>query len=317
MKKKKRVKEGNVVQFPGTVPHLEKQGREALEEKRFDDAVRFYTEALRFKTDQQEEIKMALLIAYYEGGMHDEGIDLSRAMLHAGEGHYFDVMDLHILMLIQKRRYKEVADTLSALLEEGLPADRYEHFAHLKALADRMGEKQQKEPLFETEETVQAKTMKLAELAALDASPYETELINIAGDPLEHPFIQTMVLGLLRDIGTAKNITVRKFQFEKNIIPAITDEAFNRPFFQTVLEKLEEKVGQENPALCKQAAELVKQQVFLLHPFDPEVSPENWAKAAIIKINSHYGHGDEVGEINAEIKKALAFMKELDEISAF
>lgn len=316
MKKKKRIKQGNIIQFPGTVPHLERQGRQALEEKRFDDAVRYYTEALRFETESREELKMALLIAYHEGGIYDEGINLSRSMLHAGEGHYYDVMDLHVLMLIQKRRYNEVADTLSALLEEGLPPDRYEHFAHLKALADRMSEKQHTS-LFKKEDSMQDKVMKMAELASLDASPYEKELINIVGDQTEHPFIQTMAFGLLREIGTIEKVTVRKLQLEKQVIPAVTDEAFARPFFITACKHLEEIAGQENPALCKQAMELLKQQVFLLHPFDPELPPETWAEAAYFKIEQLYQPDASTETIDPEVEKALAFMKELDEISAF
>lgn len=315
VKKKKRTKFGNVVQFPGTSAQLEQQGQQALEEKRFDEAIRLYTEALRFEEGRQEEIKMALLIAYHESGSHDAGIVLSREMLHAGEGHYFDVLDLHVLMLIQKRRYKEVADTLSVLLEEGLPPDRYEHFAHLKALTDRMSAKQQ-ESLFKAEDSIQDKMMKLAELSKFDAAPFEEELIHIAGDQAEHPFIQTVVIGLLREIGTAKNVTVRKFYFEKELIPAITDEAFNRPFFLEVIQHLEQTAGQNNPALFEQAVELIKQYQFLLHPFDPDVLPEKWAEAIILKIKQLY-EPVKMDEIDPDIEQALAFMQELDEISAF
>jgi hypothetical protein len=315
MKKKKRKRSGNVVQFPGTSARLEQQGQQALEEKRFDEAIRLYTEALRFEEGRQEEIKTALLIAYHESGSHDEGIKLSREMLHAGEGHYFDVLDLHVLMLIQKRRYKEVADTLSVLIEEGLPPDRYEHFAHLKALADRMSAKQQ-ESLFKAEDTMQDKMMKLAELAKFDAAPFEEELIYMAGDQTEHPFIQTMALGLLREIGTAKNVTVRKFHFEKKVIPAVTDEAFSRPFFLELMQLLEQTTGQNNPALFEQAVDMLKQYQFLLHPFDPDFSAAKWAEAAVVKVNQLY-EPVEINEIDPELHKALAFMKELDEISAF
>ncbi|MET1032612.1 hypothetical protein [Domibacillus tundrae] len=315
MKKKKRAKSGNVVQFPGTSARLEQQGQQALEEKRFDEAIRFYTEALRFEEGRQEEIKMALLIAYHESGSHDAGIDLSREMLRAGEGHYFDVLDLHVLMLIQKRRYKEVADTLSVLLEEGLPPDRYEHFAHLKALADRMSAKQQ-DSLFKVGDSIQDKMMKLSELAKFDAAPFEEELIHIAGDQTEHPFIQTVALGLLREMGTAKNVTVRKFHFEKKVIPAITDEAFNGPFFLEVMQCLEKTAGQNNPALFAQAVELTKQYQFLLHPFDPDISSEKWAEAIVLKINQLY-EPVEMNKIDPDIDQALAFMQELDEISAF
>ncbi|OLN23511.1 hypothetical protein BTO30_06005 [Domibacillus antri] len=319
MKKKKRIKQGNVIQFPGTVDHLDKKGQRALEEKRFDDAILHYTEALRFETDRTEELKMALLIAYHESGSYDEGIELSRDMLHAGEGHYFDVLDMHVLMLIQKKRYKEVADTLSALLEEGLPPDRYEHFAHLKALADRMSAKQQ-EPaaaLFSKDDTMQNKMMKLAELAAHDAAPYETELIHLLDDGSEHPFIQSMALGLLREIGTVQKVTVRKFHFEKEVIPVMMDEAFSRPFFKEAADHLEKTVGQENPALFAQVLDLVKQQLFLLHPFDPEQEPAVWAEAAVFRIETLYRSVNALSDMNPEVEKALLFMKELDEISAF
>ncbi|OMP67526.1 tetratricopeptide repeat protein [Domibacillus epiphyticus] len=319
MKKKKRIKKGNVIQFPGTSTHLEKEGQIALEEKRFDDAIRLYKEALRFETDRTEELKMALLIAFHESGSVDEGIELSREMLHAGEGHYFDVLDLHVLMLIQKKRFKEVADTLSALLEEGLPPDRYEHFAHLKALADRMTVKQYESAsaFLNKNETVQEKMMKLAELSTLDASPYERELINLLADPSEHPFIQSMALGLLTEIGSTQKVTVRKFHFEKEIIPVLTSEAFSRPFFKEAAAHLEETIGQENPVLFEQVMDLIKQQLFLLQPFDPDVEAAVWSKAAILHIESLYRSVDSSSTIDQEAAKALLFMQELDEISAF
>ncbi|WP_050181190.1 hypothetical protein [Domibacillus robiginosus] len=315
MKKKKRKKSGNVVQFPGTSARLQQQGQQALEKKRFDEAIRLYTEALRFEDEHQEDIKTALLIAYHESGSHDEGIELSRAMLHAGEGQYFDVLDLHVLMLIQKRRYKEVAETLSVLLEEGLPPDRYEHFAHLKALADRMSVKKE-EVLFKPSDFLQDKIMKLAELAKTDPAPFKEELIDRAGDKTEHPFIQTMAIGLLRDIGTAEKVWVRKFQLEKEIIPVMEGEAFSQPFFKEVIELLEETAGQNEPALFEQAVELARQYQFLLYPFDPPASIEQWAEAIAAKIKRLY-EMDSVKEVSAEMEAALLFMKELDEISAF
>lgn len=315
LKKKRIKKSGNVVQFPGTSARLQQQGQQALEEKRFDEAIRLYTEALRFDEGHQEEIKTALLIAYHESGNHDEGIELSRAMLHAGEGHYFDVLDLHVLMLIQKRRYKEVADTLSVLLEEGLPPDRYEHFAHLKALADRMSVKKE-ETLFKTDDSFQDKMMKLAELAKTDAAPFEKELIDRAGDQTEHPFIQTMALGLLRDIGTAERVLVRKFHFEKEVIPVMEGEVFSHPFFRGVIQYLEETAGQNDPALCEQAVELARQYQFLLYPFDPPASVEQWTEALVLKISRLYEMSS-TEEGTSEGEAALQFMKELDEISAF
>ncbi len=319
MKKKKRIKDGNVIQFPGTLGHLEREGQAALEEKRFGDAIRLYTEALRFETDRVEELKMALLIAYHESESYDEGIQLSRGMLHAGEGHYFDVLDLHVLMLIQKKCYQEVGDTLGVLLEEGLPPDRYEHFAHLKALADRMSTKQNSPAavLFQQEDTMQDKMMKLAELASPGASPYEKELIMMLANTKEHPFVQSMSLGLLREMGTAQNVTVRKFHFEKEVIPVLTDEVFSRPFYKETSAHLDQTIGQENPVLFEQAIELIKQQLFLMHPFDPEVEPSVWANAAVLHIESLYRSVSDLSNIDPEIGKALSFMKELDEILSF
>lgn len=315
MKRKNRKQSGNIVPFPGTSARLEQKGQQALEEKRFDEAIRCYSEALRFDDSRQEELKMALLIAYHESGSHEEGIELSRDMLLKGEGHYFDVLDLHVLMLIQRKRYKEVADTLSVLMEEGLPSDRYEHFAHLKALADRMSVKKET-VLFRPEDGLQEKMMKLAELGKTDAAPFEKELIQLVQNEAEHPFIQTIALGLLREIGTAEKITVKKVQREKELVPVLTDEAFQQPFFQSVMDGLDQSAGQDNPALYEQAAELVKQYQFLLHPFHPEVSPEKWVEAVLLKINAMYEQDAEKTE-DAEVAKALAVMKELDEISAF
>ncbi|WP_338750473.1 hypothetical protein [Bacillus sp. FJAT-52991] len=321
MKKKKWTRKGNVFVFPGTSEELIRKGREALEEKDYDQAVLYLKEALQYPLDEEDDVKMALLLALYESDQYEQALLLCKDMLHQGLGEYFDVLDVYILILMQQKQYQEIYTTLSALMEEKqLPEEKRENFERLLALSKKMKEAPpvEEKALFTGSESLRERTIKLMELVNQNIRPYKKDLEGLLKDPKTHPFVQTLILNVLKEHGVEQSTEVRKFYFHEQVVPAVLKDAFESEYFQEVIRLLEAQLSQMNPVLLEQARECVKRHFFLLYPFEPEdISPESWAEASLRLVQSYYdGEPMDEEETGKEISRSLALIKELDEISS-
>ncbi|WP_100402180.1 tetratricopeptide repeat protein [Bacillus sp. FJAT-42315] len=321
MKKKKWIKKGNIFIFPGTSEELIRKGREALEKKDYDQAVLYLQEALQYPLDEEDDVKMALLLALYESDQYDQALSLCKDMLNQGIGEYFDVLDVYILILMQQKQYEEIYTTLSALMEEKqLPEEKRENFEQLLLLSKKMKDSPpiEEKSLFTGSESLRERTIKLMELVNQNIRPYKKDLEELLKDPQTHPFMQTLILNVLKEHGIEQPTEVRKFYFHKQVVPAVLKDTFESEYFQEVIRWLEEQLGQTNPVLLEQVRECVKRHFFLLYPFDPEeVAPESWAEASLLLVQSYYEDGLlNENELGKEISRSLALIKELDEISS-
>ncbi|WP_203361581.1 hypothetical protein [Bacillus sp. REN10] len=320
MKKKKWIKKGNLFVFPGTAQELIRKGRVALEENDYNHAVLYLKEALQYPLEEEGDVKMALLLALYESGQDEQALSLCTDMLHQGIGEYFDVLDVYILILMQQKKYEEIYTTLSALMEEKqLPEAKRENFERLLALSNKMKQapSTKETRLFSGQESLQEQTMKLMELVNQNIHPYKRELAALLKDAATHPFVQTLVLNVLKEHGVEQLTEVKKFSFHQQVVPAMLKDVFENPYYQEVIHLLEEQLSQTNPVLLEQAKEYVQRHFFLLYPFEPEdVSPESWVKASLCLLQSYYEEAPDEGELDKEVSRSLAFMKELDEISS-
>ncbi|WP_100331759.1 tetratricopeptide repeat protein [Bacillus xiapuensis] len=321
MRKKKWTKKGNVFIFPGTAEGLVRKGRASLEEKDYEKAVLYLTEALEYPLVEEEEVKMALLLALYESARYEEALALCKEMLHKGLGEYYDVLDLYILILMEQKRYDVIVSTLSALIEEKqLPEEKRENLERLFQLSKKLmkaPENAEAKPLFTSGDSLREQTLKLVELTNANIHPYKKELFLMLENPQTHPFLQTLALNVLKEHGVDQLLDVRKFYFHKKVIPSMLEDVFDGSFYEEVIRLLEAKLAQENPVLMEQAREMVKRHFFLLYPFEPEDSfPESWAEATLRLVRAYYEGGGAEREAAQEVRRSLALIKELDEISS-
>lgn len=308
--------------FPGAANVLIEKGKEALEDKRFTDAALHLSDALNYPLEDEDEVKMALILALYESEQYEKGLDLCQEMLREGIGDYEDVLDVYLLILIQKKQFEEVHATITALLEEKqLPESKREHFEQLLKLSAKMKEPAQHnvKPLFMGEENLQEKTLRIIELVHANIQPYKAELIEMLGSPHTHPFLQTLVLNVLKEHGVNEPVEIKKFYYHKQVIPSALVDVFEMSYFNKVLNVLEENLSHKDPILFEQAKEIVKRHFFLLYPFEPvEIEADIWAEASLHLIRHYYQEAEVLSEdgLDSEMTRSLAFIKELDEISS-
>lgn len=322
MKKKKWDRKGNIFIFPGTAQALIQKGRSALEKKDYDEAASFLSEALKYPLAEEGDVKTALLLALYESGRYDSALELCSDMLHKGLGDYYDVLDIYVLILMQKKQYNTIFSTLSALMEEKqLPEDKREYFERLLELSQKMmnAPEAKWEKLFTGEESLREQTLKLMELTHVNIHPYYNELATMLEREDTHPFLQTLVINVLKEHGIEKTVTVKKFCFEGTFIPVELADAFEKEYFKEVIHFLVEELADKDPVQLEQAKEIVKRHFFLMYPFEPKgISPAGWAKASLQQLRAYYEDADlELGdEQDQEMVMSLNFMRKLDEISS-
>ncbi|MDQ0215420.1 tetratricopeptide (TPR) repeat protein [Oikeobacillus pervagus] len=330
MRKRKRhlIKQGNVIVFPGTNEKLIDKGIDALQKKQYREAANFLTEALQLSKDSENgEIQMALSLALYESSQFEQAKKNCKNMLHAGIGDYYDVLDLYMLILIQLKEYDEVVATLSPIIEEEqIPAEKRDHFMKLYQLGEKMVDYEDgsyslpyKGKLFDEQEDLHQQTMKIAELLHSNIIPYIEELCSILQDEKAHPFLQSLILNVLKEHRYDQKVCVRKFTFSDEFIPKQLQDPFETPYYQEVIHKLEEKIAHDNPIFFRQIKEIVDRHFFQLYPFSPPFFPETWMNVTIFLANQYYGEDRDDGQLeefdDPEWGSCLELMKKLDEIS--
>lgn len=331
--KKKEKADQKIVPFPGLKERLLAVGLEHLEKQQFEEAVKMLGQANKMDPENQE-IGTAFLLALYESGNFENARDLCKNLLHKGIGNYFEIIDVYLMILIQLSFHEEVVNTIKALLDENeVPIEKIEHYEKLLQFSqNRIGMKIQAtethdqqqpiEPFFSTND-IRENTIKIANLANQNIYPYLGELIQYLRHEKAHPFLQTMVLNVLREHGIEKSVYVKKFNFEGNFIPTQLNSVFETSFYLELIEYLKESTEHDNPTLYMQIKEMIDRHFFLLYPF--ELTPANknlWSVVYDCFGQELYGETIDLEKVAKDsemdvssLASSISFIKSLEEIS--
>jgi tetratricopeptide (TPR) repeat protein len=322
---------GKIVQFPGLKDRLLEKGVMALEQGEIHESSRLLTQAYELEPDNPE-INTALVLSLYESKQYEKAGSICKEMLLEGIGDYFEVVDMYLMILIQLHQHKEVVDTINALLEEReVPFEKEEHFRKLlhfsekvvngKASVPEKEESTEDQTSILTGKSLEEQTLIAAQLVHRNIQPFLGELQGVLMDPDAHPFLQTMILNVLREHGLDKEVVVAKFEMEDRVSPSSLEDVFESDFFTGVTHELDDLLAQTNPTLFQHAQELLKRHVFLLYPFTLEDDPKD-----VAAVYGHYTAGMFADTIlqeelkdqveNAESEGILFKLRELEEISS-
>jgi tetratricopeptide (TPR) repeat protein len=333
MTKKNNEEKGKVLQFPGLKERLLEKGVQALENGDIQESADLLTQAYEMEPENPD-INTALVLALYENKQYDEAKVICKEMLLEGIGEYFEVVDMYLMILIQLHQHQDVIDTINVLFDEKeVPFEKEEHFKKLLHFSEKVMDG--KEPGTETKEdpeipettilkdkSLEEQTLIAAQLVHQNIRPYLPELLSYLSEETSHPFLQSMILNVLREHGFDKEISISKLNKEVKVTPSMLQDVFETDFFMKVSEELEELLSQRNPSLFQHALELVKRHSFLMYPFEFQADAENTA----IVYGSYAADmfadailGEELkGKIEEcdECGSLLEQLKELEEISS-
>ncbi|RBP04323.1 M48 family metallopeptidase [Rossellomorea aquimaris] len=322
---------GKVVLFPGLKDRLLEKGVQALEKGEVHESSQLLTQAYELEPDNPD-INTALVLSLYESKQYDKARSICKEMLLEGIGDYFEVVDMYLMILIQLHQHREVVDTINVLFDEKeVPFEKEEHFRKLLQFSEKVVNGKASIPEEESSEedqssilsgkSLEEQTLIVAQLVHRNIQPFVGELQAVIKDPSAHPFLQTMILNVLREHGMDKEVDVAKFGLEERVSPAALKDVFESDFFKMVTDSLDDLLAQTNPTLFQHAQDLLKRHTFLLYPFTLEEEPK-----AIASVYAYYTAGmfadaileEELkGQVeNTQSQWILTRITELEEISS-
>jgi tetratricopeptide (TPR) repeat protein len=327
-------KGNKIVYFPKLKERLFEKGIDALQSSNLEEAVKLIEQAHEMDPSDGE-IGAALVVSLYESKRYQKAKEICKELLHEGQGDYFKIVELYLMILIQLNEHKEVVGTISALFDEKeVPLEKEEHFSKLLSFSSKVLQgKEPPSPLepvhpVETskileEKDLQEQTFILAELVNRNIRPYIPELVDALESEETHPFIQTMIVNVMREHGFNEEVVVNKFGKKTACIPGELEDVFQTDFYLGVIQQIEELMAQRNPSLQQQVIESFSRHSFLLYPSRMDWSYELVALAYLAYGLNLYGEGlSSIGmeerkeQYSEELKSIHSIISELETVTS-
>lgn len=266
----------NVIVFPGTFEKLVENGHVAVEQENYELAVEAFDQAIVYEPDNPEFLG-PYAVALYETKDFQRAKEIAARLLHSGTADYVDAMELYLTISIQLQEYDEVEMTIDALIDEGIvPPDMLNKFNYLRELNGRLSDRYaQDEPSYRME------LFTLDEFMKMDALAQQYALASLEGSDLTDlvpllaiivarddvaPLAITFALTLLHQTGHSDELTVRKFGWEKRIVPAAMTLPGQDDLTKQVLEEVDRRLLQD-PSRLEMAQGLIEKFAITAFPF--------------------------------------------------
>ncbi|GER66155.1 TPR repeat-containing protein YsoA [Weizmannia acidilactici] len=320
----------NVVPFPRLKERLLERGLESISQKEYKEAAALLRQA-RTLDREDADVGTALMIALYQSGDYEGAKEQGRQMLHEGIGNYFEVMDLFLMILVQLGEHEETVRTISALLEEKeAPLEKLDHYEKLLAFSEKrvqlpkpeLDPDQKGQKLFESDD-LQEQILRVSRLVHENIRPYIGEIRGFIRNPDEHPFIQTLLINVLKEQGISDTFEIQKLNRHDTVNPAELLPIFETQLYNLLITRLSRDVEQKNPTLYAHIKTMVDRHFFLLYPFEPEPLDTGLWTAAYYSMGLKIYGQDECNEKIAmyysvnpeELADAVRYLESLEEIS--
>lgn len=286
----------NVFIFPGTIERLVDEGSHYLEQHQYEEAVQTFDEALRLDPEA-EHFVFVFAVALYETKDYRRSKEYAYLAMERGIGDYLTAVELYLTNLIQLEEYKEVERRTDALIKDAsLPQDRVNKFIYLRDLTRRLAIRYSTD---EAEEEQQPFTIE--QFKKEDVLLQQQTLASLQGDKLQQaipilkelaestdvaPSIISFALTLLNEVQYNKEVTVKKMDQTKTVIPkklTLPDESKrNDALFETVAKRLEKE-----PTMRQFVEGAIQKFIITAFPFDwGDYSVEEIAESYITYIET-------------------------------
>ncbi|MFE4810424.1 tetratricopeptide repeat protein [Peribacillus simplex] len=333
----KKVGETKIIAFPNLGERLIVKGLDELGNRNFKAAAQLFRQAREYEPEN-DEVCMGLVVALVELEYYQESKELCIEMLNKGIGDYFQLINIYLMVLLQLGEHQEMVTTIELLFEESqIPFDKEEHFEKMlqfskRALEDKREEKerqnQQLSEELQEDELFEGKTdnemlMVISKLTNINIRPFIPQIVEFLQKDEGHPFFKTMLLNILIDQEYKEEVTLKKFDQSKSVIPSELKSLKETDFYKKVTGLTEEEISQDNPSLFEMVHSLIERHSFLLFPFEP--GPESlpaWA-AAYHALAEEYMTGEvsmrELADLyhadEESVADIISYIKEIEEIS--
>jgi pentatricopeptide repeat protein len=135
--------EQKIIPFPHLSELLMKKGMEAMEDKNYKDAYRYFDQGIQIEPEH-EDINIGLALSLVELGRYQEAKEIVKRMMDQGIGEYFHVINIYLMILLQLNEHEEIIAVIEALFDEDqVPPERVESLENLLAMSKRIAGQQE------------------------------------------------------------------------------------------------------------------------------------------------------------------------------
>jgi Tfp pilus assembly protein PilF len=323
-------KNGKVILFPRVKERLVEEGLEALQAKRYEEALYFFGEAEQLG-ERSFSVQLSMAVCHYELGNFYEAERRLRVLLQENEGNT-DLLQMYLAILMQTHRYEQAEMVIrDALRHHPLPASLRENLLNLFRFVQKMNnpplppaKQENVQRLLESSDTTEHMRV-IKQLEKEDIAPVLPLLKQYLNNETNSPVIKTMLLRLLTLKKIDDVVTVEKFGQRIEVIPAMLNEQAETAFAAELLERLEHCLASENPSLYDVAAEIWLRYTYVLYPFSPEpASVQAWMAALHYLARQFQGEAvamekmaDRYGVSEAEIAPLCDKLCDIENFSCF
>lgn len=283
-------KKENIIVFPGTFEKLVEQGHVFVEQEDYEQAVKAFDQAIGYEPDFPEFLG-PYAVALYEVKDFQRAKEIAAKLLHSGTADYVDAMELYLTISIQLQEYDEVEMTIDALIDEGIvPPDMLNKFNYLRELNGRLSDR-----YADDKPAALLQSFTIDEFMEMDALTQQYALASLEGSNLSDilplleliavrddvaPLAITFALTLLHQAGHSDEITVRKFGWEKVVVPASMTLPGQDKLTKEVLEAIDRLLFQD-PSRLEMAQGLIEKFAITAFPF-------GWGNQPVEEIATAY-----------------------------
>ncbi|MGP4067565.1 tetratricopeptide repeat protein [Halobacillus sp. B29] len=285
---------GNIVMFPKWKTNLEKEGLQALKEKRYQDAVQSLQPLLDYDA-ANHDVYTGLLMSWIELGEFDEAEDLCKKQMKIEIDHYYHYLHIYITILFQTNRYQDIVDLLDEVFEaEDVPHQSRTQLWQMYEVSRKLLEDYQREQgeklindfLAALEKNnIQKQWSMVNQFKKQPALPHVETFRPILKDNSVHPIIKSAVIEWFRDSHIEDQMQVQKFGQIMEVVPG----KLNQLQSDYIIKQIQMRLGgieQNNPSMYVILDRLLYRYCYVRFPLFPN---ENEV-AIIVEALKQIGH---------------------------
>lgn len=267
-----------VIMFPKWKEVLEKESLQAMQEKRFSDALDKLEQLLSHDINSHE-ILTGKVICLMELGRTEEAEAMCKQLIDLHNDHYYEYIHIYLTLLFQMSKYEELIEHLDRIFSAGdVPAPIREQFSQLYEISKKLNEdREEEEAAFHVDELEKAisetdpvlQWRAISKAKTLPASPHLGLLKELLEREDIHPVVKTETVQWLRIQQTDEEILVRKFGEELVVNPNSLTEIEGHHITNQILIRLKE-IEQKNPSLFELVEKLLFRYLYVRYPILPE-----------------------------------------------
>ncbi|WP_087971828.1 tetratricopeptide repeat protein [Oceanobacillus rekensis] len=310
-------KSENVILFPGLKKALEEESLKALQEKKYEEALKKLNQLISYH-EYTYEIIIGKLICLMELGRHEEAQDLCEDLIQHKDENYYHYVHIYLTILFQTSQYSLLMEQVEYEFEQNnVPDILHEQFKQLHDMSEQMkldftieNSSNIIDELFAAvnQDNHVEQWNIVAQLRSMKAQPV-SQVLSLLTNDYVHPVIKTALLDWMKDNKISDEVEIHKFSISMSVIPSEIPDLKANESFKEILKVMQD-VEQNNPTLFQLLEQLLYRYIYVIYPFIPPDGDVVEIGKAIKNIGSQYLqlHTNQNEETNTKVQH---YMKEI------